>query len=78
MGDIAASWVLQVGIRADPRGYTDVCGQVRSHVAHDICDPVVAHGMEHVPDWMHRRMCQEGTFLWPDEDVGSSEWGCIS
>ena len=19
-------------------------------------------------------MCQEGTFLWPDEDVGSSEW----
>ena len=22
-------------------------------------------------------MCQEGTFLWPDEDVGSSEWGCM-
>ncbi len=29
--------------------------------------------MAHVPDWKHRRMCQEGTFLWPDEDVGSSE-----
>ena len=38
---------------------------------------VVAHGMAHVPDWKHRRMCQEGTFLWPDEDVGSSEWGCM-
>ena len=38
---------------------------------------VVAPSMAHVPDWMHRRMCQEGTFLWPDEDVGSSEWGCM-
>ena len=37
----------------------------------------VAHDMAHVPDWMHRRMCQEGTFMWPDEDVGSSEWGCM-
>ena len=32
----------------------------------------MAHDMTHVPDWMHKRMCQEGTFLWPDEDVGSS------
>ena len=39
VGDIAASWALQVGIRADPRGYTDVCGQVRGHVVHDVCDP---------------------------------------
>ena len=39
VGGIAASWVLQVGIRADPRGYTDVCGQVRGHVVHNVCDP---------------------------------------
>ena len=30
---------LQFGIRADPRGYTDGCGQVRGHVVHDVCDP---------------------------------------
>ena len=36
-----------------------------------------AHDMAHVVDWVHRRMCQEGMFLWLDEDVGSSEWGLI-
>ena len=30
---------FQVGIRADPHGYTDGCGQVRGHVVHDVCDP---------------------------------------
>ena len=30
---------MQVGIKADPRGYTDGCGQVCGHVVHDGCDP---------------------------------------
>ena len=39
VGDIAASIALHVGNRADPRSYTDGCGQVRGHVVHDVCDP---------------------------------------
>ncbi len=39
------------GIRADPRDYTDVCGQVRGHVGHDVCDP----------PWLRAwHMCQTG------------------
>ena len=29
----------KVGIRADHRGYMNVCRQVRGLVVHDVCDP---------------------------------------
>src|SRR3954471_22214933 len=52
------------GIRADPRGYTGVCGSVAR-----TCGTCVGTG--------HTDVCQGGTFLWADEDIGSFEWGCM-
>ena len=46
------SGALQEGIRADPRSYTDVCGQVRGHVVHDVCDP-----SWHTAWYMYRTGC---------------------
>ena len=43
---MGVSGALQVGIRADPHGYTDVCGQVRDHVVHDVTF-VTRHGTRH-------------------------------
>ena len=69
---MGVSGALQVGIRADPRGYTDVCGQVCGHVVmtfvtrrgtrHDTCTRLDAQ--MYVP---------RGKVLVPDEDVGCSE-----